>query len=223
MLPESLERTEIQQLKGLVETIFNEIKRHHDLNRKLEIRKHLLGPLGEALGIIYLFQEHGSSAKYKWFGGRKKDYDILIEKGDGTLNKIQIKASAAQDYSFEITVKGFRNISEIHKDLSRNDFKKAFAVIEKSVNEKEIDRWLFIHIREDCIDFFLIDKSALYRAIKHDYRRYVEHINQGKNKERNNYAIIDSENPFVRFILKDENVGDIFDGCKVRSSSYFLS
>jgi hypothetical protein len=186
---------DIEKLKFLVKTISNQINENPDLDSKLELRKKFIGPLGEAIGLIGIYENVKESFKYKWYGRRKKGFDIILLR-DGKEIKIQVKASAEKNYSFSVKTGGLdRKLTE---DIKAKKYNIIFQKIDEAIENENADIWLFIHIKDKENIFYLVEKNILKEIVKEDYKKYLNR----KHREDTHFGIAESNS--IRFIIKQE-------------------
>lgn len=201
----TVSKEEINLLKKLVGTIEDLLAENPTLNRKMGLRKKFLGVLGETLGLIRIYKEFGQSVKYCWYGGKKKDHDLVLIKNNKKV-KVQIKASAGEDYAFSITVKGFANSNKVIEELREGKSKDAFAIIENDIDRKSADYWVLVHISNEKKDIhYVLGKEDLKKVVKYDFERYLKDTK--KHRQQTRFGI--DKNNSIRFILKGQNLSTI--------------
>jgi len=201
-----ISQDDINGLNDFVNTIFSKIQ-EYDLDKIFHVKKQFVGPLGEAMTLIKLYNEFGDNYKYEWYGTRKRDYDLIITKGD-KLKKIQVKTSAADEWVFSINIKGFEDADEIRNNLRKGNFKLADEIIEKEVHNKNIDFWIFLHLTDGV--FYVFDEKGIIKSIKCHYHKYVS---ERKLSKPNNYGIVEKlkkEQNYIRFMLNKRDLDNLW-------------
>jgi hypothetical protein len=196
-----IKKDEISWLESLAKLVNAKLSEKPELDNKLSLKKKFKGSLGEVIGLIELYRHLGDSCTYEWFGGRKKDFDLIVRNNQAEI-KIQIKASFEDEYSFQIPTKGYR--PEDIEEIKNKNFTNFLKTLNKNIDKKNVDFWLFIHVKSGGNTFYILDKKSLNRILEEDYRRY---LNKPKNKITG-YGIKDG---IARFFLKEKNVSDLLE------------
>jgi predicted AAA+ superfamily ATPase len=117
-----LSRNDISDLNKLINSIKSRIdeieKKNPKLEKGLKLKKKFIGVLGEAIGLVKLFKKYGSSYKYYWHGGRKKDFDVVLTKGNEEI-KIQIKSSADEKFRFRTIRVDVDNPNKVIQEIKK--------------------------------------------------------------------------------------------------------
>jgi len=174
---------DIHNLINLVELIQSKIGENSSLERKLNLRKKFIGDLGEAIGLIKLYEKYGNSYTYNW-DEKKKGFDLKLIKNNESMT-FQIKTSSKKDYYFSIlTLKDIRD--DTVDDIKNHKFEAINERIVEGIEDKRADYWLLIHLNENERTFYLLDKESVKTLIKSDYSR---HILKGSSTAIKNGAI----------------------------------
>ena len=185
--------SDIERLKKIVDLIQAQVNANVDLDNKLELGKKFKAPLGESLALIEIFKHFKDSIEYDWYGGQKKDFDIILSKGE-TEVKIQIKTSLLDDYNFQISTHGYDN--KLIEQLKNRNFSGLFKKIETDIDDKDVHFWIFVHIQEKT-KFYITNNEQLKKVLKIDFQNYVDNANHRPNTR---YGI--DKNNSGRYIIK---------------------
>lgn len=204
-----LNHNDIAGLQEFIDTIDKIIKKNN-LDGIFNVRKQIVGPLGEARVLIRLYELFGEEYEYLWYGARRKDHDLVLRR-NGLETRIQIKTSSSIQWTFSIVVKGFEHVDSIRKKLSDGDFEASDIIIESEIRKKNVDFWVFLHLPE--MNFYILDYESIIESIKWDYHRYVSSINK-RDPSNNKYAIVEKRKEkenLVRFIQKSQYLGTLWE------------
>jgi hypothetical protein len=198
-------KDEIQKLEHLLNTLKTFCKENESLAEKLNLKRKLVGTIGEGWGLLLCYQKFKDSVSYEWAGGRKKGYDLIL-KGKKAV-KVQVKTTTEEKYLFNFpSIKVNKKAKE---QVKKGNKEPLFEQLESDYKEIDADFFLLIHLPKinEELKYYILDKSNLIEAIKEDYECYLkrEHrknFNYGISKEtriwlpRLNYKTVDSIEKF---------------------------
>jgi hypothetical protein len=177
-------KDETQQLECLLNTLKTFCKENESLAEKLNLKRKLVGTIGEGWGLLLCYQKFKDSVSYEWAGGRKKGYDLIL-KGKKAV-KVQVKTTTEEKYLFNFpSIKVNKKAIEQVKKGNREPL---FEQLKSDYKEIDADFFLLIHLPKinEELTCYILDKSNLIKAIKQDYECYVT---EGKHRKNFNYAI----------------------------------
>ena len=217
-----LTQSQIDKLKELVEKIDEWLKQNDNLAKHLQLRKKFIGPLGEALTLIRLYEEvNPKNVDFNWQGARRKGYDIEITTKNDKKIRVQVKTSYDDPKKgFSFSVFTFTNIGKNERTILKDEYKvskekfklpeKIKRIFDEQVDKKFDDKggdiryyWVLVSRGENGDEFFILDKKHFKSLLKQDYERYIKKTSHRKDF---NYGI--SKAKKLRIIFKRENVGE---------------
>ena len=217
-------KTDVRELQALIESINGIVDKNPCLEKKLGLKRKFLGVLGEAIGLVGIYEKFGEGYGYCWHGGMKKDFDLELTGRDGPIY-FQIKTSADENYAFRaprVTVENAEEVVQKLKSGRIDERESALAEINELVDRRIDDvakndgrwYWLFVHIKKDAYDFYMVDKEKLKEIVKQHYRDYVS-----RDKEPDsNYGISRTNNVWVP-TLTQKHDWKLLDKHKIRCLS----
>jgi hypothetical protein len=179
---------DVLSLEHMVRTIKNTVKAHSSLEKKLKLHNKINGFLGEAMGLIKLFEFFGDKAEYCWSGKFTKDYDVLV-KNQNITTKIQIKCSAHNNFVFrvaKVNVGSFEEKQRIIQDVTRTppSYERINKKIDFEIEKMGTDIWILVHMKEDREDIYALKKDEMINLVKEHYKKANEHRIRAEKKGR---------------------------------------
>ena len=213
-----LNESKLEQMKTLIDFTDKWFKINKDLVEYLELRKKMLGFLGEFEVVKILYDKFRDRlSKIKWYGGGKRGYDIEITTKEGNKIRIQVKTSSTA---------AFRVLNVKNADKYKTDIEKAYTTSEQFVMPKDLeaeiyrqiddtlaDYWILIDWVETGKRYFILTKDEVKQISVKDYERYMNHRkNKGRYSKGFNYGITSSKT--IGIIVHYKDWTDFFEECK---------
>jgi hypothetical protein len=200
-----LSKDDVITLKSIVNSTINTLSKFPELDNKLGLSDKFLGPLGEAIALLKIFELHGKNAKYSWFGKFKKDYDLVVIE-NGRHIKYQIKSSAhAHHFLFRVIECSFgKDASQVANEIKNRDLKKILKAIDDTVDSQDVDYWLLTYLKKEGNKFYRLDKEALKSVAK---QHYVNYFNNITHRESTNYGVSQKSGSYL-VMLQGKRKGD---------------
>lgn len=194
----------MKTLEELVGKFRSLIESEAELDEKLDLSGKLGGTIGEAVGLIRLYEEIGNSAAYDWKGKQKRGYDVLIrEKGKKPL-RVQIKTSAQEEYVFRVIKVANLDRDKIVSEINRKEFGEISKRIREAISQAEADVWLLIHTKRDGHDLYWVEKEDMIELVTRHYENAVNTRNHTTSKKPFHYYI-DKNNAYRPHITQKDD------------------
>ena len=177
----SIDSKEFVKLESLLVTLRAFVVENKSLVAKLGMENKLAETIGEGMGLLLCHEKFGDSVRYEWPGGRKRGYDILLERPGGGKVRIQIKTNKQSEYDFKLFTLDVEE--SILSQLKIGETEGMCLRFDSEVEGKEADIFLLVHwpVFLDAPTYYVLDKPRLKKAIRLDFHHYLHDKPHHKN------------------------------------------